>query len=411
MLSEWRSGMKKALVLCGTVPHTLLINKLKERGYYIILADMNPEAPAVPYADEFIPVSAFDKEAVTRVAEEMGVELVISSCSEQANSVCCYVGESLNLPHPYSFETSLDVTNKGRMKALFKKGGVTTSDYMLYRTQDELAQCALNFPVVVKPVDAYSSKGVKKAENREELLVYGMDALKFSRSGQGIVEGYCPGVEIQVDCVAIDGKAHVLMTRSKNTMSQDAMELNSCGSTVPAAITDAENAQAAELAQRICDSFGLVNTPFFYQARLDNGIISVLEFAPRIGGGLSFQMVKRATGIDIVDLSIASFLGEKVSLDDKFAQTRHLATLLLYMQPGIFDHVAGLDELLADGTVDYAAVLKKKGAIVSKDRSSSNRAVTLLLTANSRDELEEKTKMAMERIDIVDVDGASRMDR
>lgn len=402
---------KTAVVLCGTVPHTMLLRKLKQRGYHTILLDWNPNAPAIPFADEFVQESAFDKDAVMRVAMERAADLVISSCSEQANSVCCYVGEKLGLPHPYSYETSLDVTDKGRMKTLFAKGGVTTSDFMVYHNAEELAKCTLPFPVVVKPVDAYSSKGVRKAENAAEMLEYGQAALSFSRAGRGIVEGYCPGIEIQVDCVAIDGQARVLMTRSKNTMSQDAMELNSCGSTVPAAITDAENAQAAELAQRICDSFGLVNTPFFYQARLDNGIISVLEFAPRIGGGLSFQMVKRATGIDIVDLSIASFLGEKVLLDGKFPQTRHLATLLLYMQPGIFDHVEGLDEVLADGTVDYAAVLKKKGALVSADRSSSNRAVTLLLTANSREELEEKTKMVLKRIDIVDVDGVCRMVR
>ena len=403
--------MNKAMVLCGTVPHTLLLEKLKARGYYTLLADMNPEAPAVGYADEFVPVSAFDKEAIAEAAKQAGVELVISSCSEQANSVCCYVGEKLGLPHPYSHETSLDVTNKGRMKALFKRGGVTTSDYMLFRTREELSQCDLRFPVVVKPVDAYSSKGVRKADNAEEMLEYGMAALSFSRSGQGIAEEYCPGAEIQVDCVAIDGTAHVLMTRSKNTMNQNAIELNSCGSTVPAAMSEAENEQAAMLAQRICDAFGLVNTPFFYQARLHEGIISVLEFAPRIGGGLSFQMVKRAVGIDIVDLSIASFTGEPMDLSGRFEHTRHLATLLLYMEPGVFDRVEGLDGLLADGTVDYAAVLKKRGAVVTADRSSSNRAVTLLLTADSAEELTKKTQTARETIRILDADGTDRLSR
>ena len=58
------NGMKKALILCGTIPHTLLLEKLKEKGYYTILADMNSRAPAVPFADEFVPVSAMDKEAV-----------------------------------------------------------------------------------------------------------------------------------------------------------------------------------------------------------------------------------------------------------------------------------------------------------------------------------------------------------
>ena len=189
--------MKKALVLCATVPHTLLIEKLKKRGYYTAVADMNPNAPAVSCADAFICVSAMDKEAVLETAREGAYDLVISSCSEQANSVCCYVGEKLGLPHPYSYETSLDVTDKGRMKNLFKEGGVTTSDFMVFENIEDLRRCSLPYPLVVKPVDAYSSKGVRKVENEEELLQYGAAALKISKAGRGIVEGYCPGAEIR----------------------------------------------------------------------------------------------------------------------------------------------------------------------------------------------------------------------
>ena len=403
--------MKKALVLCATVPHTMLIEKLRRRGYFVLVADMNPKAPAVPYADGFVCISAFDKEAILRYAREEQIDLVISSCSEQANSVCCYVGEKLGLPHPYSYETSLDVTDKGRMKRLFKKGGVTTSDYMVFETEEELAQCSLPFPLVVKPVDAYSSKGVRKVENREELLQYGRAALAVSRAGRGVVECYCPGREIQVDCAAIEGKAYVLMTRSKNTLIQDSVELNSSGSTVPAALSEAENARAAELAQRICDAFGLRNTPFFYQARVRNGEISVLEFAPRIGGGLSFQMVKRATGVDIVELSIDSFLGKDLSLEGRFSKSRHLSTLLLYMEPGVFGEVTGLQELLSDGTVDYGVVLKKRGDRVDANRTSSNRAATLLMTADSADALQEKLRKVWSRLDILDADGVSRLAR
>ena len=176
-------------------------------------------------------------------------------------------------------------------------------------------------------------------------------------------------------------------------------------------MTAAEEKQAAVIAQRIVDAFGLVNTPFFYQARLNNGIISVLEFAPRIGGGLSFQMVKRATGVDIVDLSIQSFLGEEMSLEGRFEKPKHLSTLLLYMNPGVFGEVKGFDELLDDGTVDYGAVLKKRGDKVDANRTSSNRAVTLLITAETRAELDEKTKTALDRIDILDINGQSRMAR
>ena len=61
-LSEDLHIMKKALVLCATIPHTLLIEKLKQRGYHTLVADMNPNAPGVSAADEFVCISAFDKD-------------------------------------------------------------------------------------------------------------------------------------------------------------------------------------------------------------------------------------------------------------------------------------------------------------------------------------------------------------
>ena len=61
--------------------------------------------------------------------------------------------------------------------------------------------------------------------------------------------------------------------------------------------------------------------------------------------------------------------------------------------------------------MDYGAVLKRRGDKVDSNRTSSNRAATLLMTADTGEALEEKTKMVLERIDIVDIDGISRMAR
>lgn len=100
-----------------------------------------------------------------------------------------------------------------------------------------------------------------------------------------------------------------------------------------------------------------------------------------------------------------------MSLAGRYDQPKFLSTLLLYMEPGIFGSITGLDDLLADGTVDYGAVLKKRGDVVDANRTSSNRAVTLLMTADTKEGLEEKTKFVMDHIDIVDINGISRMAR
>ncbi|MBQ1555352.1 MAG: ATP-grasp domain-containing protein, partial [Clostridia bacterium] len=204
-----------ALVLGGTSPHVELINKLKQRGYYVILVDYLNNSPGIAAADQHIPESTLDREKVLQIAKETRASLVISTCIDQANSVCCYVAEQLGLPHPYSYQTSLDVTDKGRMKRIMTEYGISTSPYTLTTSVEGIDWDKVAFPAVVKPVDCNSSKGVHRADSREEVLRFVEEALSLSRTGYAIIEGFNEGDEIQVDCFAGQDGAQVLMTRQK----------------------------------------------------------------------------------------------------------------------------------------------------------------------------------------------------
>ena len=87
-----------AIVLGGTVPHVSLVQKLQKRGFYTILLDYLDNPPAKQYADEHIKESTLDKDAVLEVAKQKNAAIVISTCVDQANSICCYVAEKLKMP-------------------------------------------------------------------------------------------------------------------------------------------------------------------------------------------------------------------------------------------------------------------------------------------------------------------------
>ena len=160
--------MKKAIVLGGTLPHVTLIKKLKERGYEVILVDYLDKPYAKPYADKHIKASTLDVDAVVEVAKNEKANLVISTCIDQANATACYVSEKLGLPHPYSYETALAVTDKLKMKDIMIKNNIPTSHFMRINCADQKGLERLKFPLIVKPVDCNSSKGVRKIENCEE---------------------------------------------------------------------------------------------------------------------------------------------------------------------------------------------------------------------------------------------------
>ena len=168
-----------AIVLGGTSPHVMLVNKLHERGYYVLLVDYLSNPPAKKVADEHIQASTLDKEQVLSIARERNASLVISTCIDQANSVCCYVAEKLGLSHPYSYETSLYVTNKGLMKARMKEYDVPSSPYILTKSLEDVNWECVTFPCVVKPVDCNSSKGVHRADSIDEAIPFVEEAIRL----------------------------------------------------------------------------------------------------------------------------------------------------------------------------------------------------------------------------------------
>lgn len=399
--------MKKpvAIVLGGTAPHVLLVNKLHERGYYVVLVDYLSNPPAKKVADEHIQVSTLDKEKVLEKAKEKNASLVISTCIDQANSVCCYVAEQLNLPHPYSYETSLYVTNKGLMKERMKAFDVPSSSFILTKSVDSIDWTQVSFPCVVKPVDCNSSKGVHRADSKDEAKSFVEAALKLSQTGEAIIEGFCAGDEIQVDCVALDNDADVVMTRSKvKVASSNEAVLNSYGSIVPAQVSESVLPQLKQIAVNIAKGFGLSNTPFFYQAIVTGDEVNVLEFAPRVGGGLSYYMIKNFVGFDAVEAAVDSFLGKRIN-NSYHAPERVYRTCLLYAKPCTFDHIEGLEKLKKEGLVTETFITKSKGDQIDGDMCSSNRVGSFIVEAASLDELNERVKCCMDSVGIIDDKG------
>lgn len=394
-----------AIVLGGTRPHVMLIDKLHDRGYYVILIDYLSNPPAKRVADEHLQISTLDKEEVLAIAKERGAKVVVSACIDHTNSVCCYVAEKLGLPHPYSYETSLYVTNKGLMKARMKESGVPSSSYILSQNVDDIDWNTVSFPCVVKPVDGNSSKGVHRADSVEEAKQYVQEDISMSRAKTAIIEDFCYGEEIQVDCVALEDDAEVVMTRSK--VKDDLGEgsvLNSVGSIVPAQIPEDLLPELKAIAKNIAKGFGLRNTPFFYQAIVSGDKVNVLEFTPRVGGGLSFYMIKNFVGFDAVEAAMVSYMGLPINSEyhpiDGLFRTGHL-----YSKPCIFDHIEGLEELKQEGIIYEYFTAKSKGDEIDGDMRSGNRVASYIVKATTLDELNRRIVLCKSHIRVMDERG------
>ena len=394
----------KALVIAGSCPQIVLMQQLRERGIFTILADNNVNAVARPYADDFVKVDILNTEAVKKVAIEKAVDFLICVCADQVLLTVSKISEDLGLPCYISYETACKVSDKGYMKDIFHKFDIPSSRHVFMAELDESKLQGMDYPLVVKPVDAYSSKGVRKCTNPEELRIFFAEAAQISRSGVVIVEEYVDGAELTVDFQIVDGKAHLLT--ASNTEKVNYQDRFLAFRTMhPAAVSPETIERIKVIGQKLADAFELKNTPMLVQLLTNDQKESVLEFSARTGGGAKYLLIKKESGFDPITAIIDLTLGNRVEVKEIKAESKFYTNEFLYCYPGCFDHLEGFEELKQEGILSEYWQFKWKGANMMGATSSSDRVASITIQADTFEDLVAKHNAAAKRIKVIDAEG------
>lgn len=399
------SYKKKAVVLGGTHPHIQLLKNLSRRGYETILVDYYENPCAKPYADIHIQESTLSRDPVLEIAKKENASLVISACVDQANLIACSVAEELGLPHPYNTDIATVVTNKLLMKTFMMQAGVPTSPFVSVRETFESTDLSLRYPLIVKPSDNNSSKGVRTIESPSQLRSAVEAAINLSRSKEAIIEEFLLGREIGFDFYINDSEAVLLITKERRKIpaSMDsAQQIYGCY--WPALLTKEEVEEAKKIAQRIAVALELRNSPIMIQAIVNDEGIRVIEFAARFGGGESVKIIGESTGIDITELSIRSFINESVIVKPQPLKMMYAETFI-YAKPCEFGSLKFSNDVSSEGLVETVHQYKTRGMTIGAEISSNNRIGSIIVSGSNTHELNSKTKRGLDGISVLDIAG------
>ena len=395
----------KALVVAGGMPQITLINQLRERGVETILVDGSPTPVALPYPDKFYNVNIFDTAAVTDIAIKEKVDFLITVCADQVLLVVAQISEELGLPWYIDYKTAKLVSDKKLMKEIFVKNEIPTSQYVVMDEFDIERTRHLQYPLIVKPVDAYSSKGVKKVQNDDELKAAFEEAKNISRSKNAIVEEFFAGEEISVDLFVEDGKAHILLISNSEKVKDDdhfAIFRGKC----PVHASDELKAEIARVSQKIATAFGITNAPMLIQMLTDGVKVTVLEFCARTGGAMKWLLIKHASGVDVIKGVIDLTMGIKPKIEVREPETKYIVNDFIYCRPGVFDHIEGFDEQLEKGNITDYRMLRPKGWEFSGlITSSTDRLCGVTFQDDTLEGFNRKHREFVESVRVMDIEG------
>ncbi|MBE6662199.1 MAG: ATP-grasp domain-containing protein [Ruminococcaceae bacterium] len=400
----------KALVLAGGFPQIALIEELRRRGIFTILADYYENPVAKSHADLFYQASTLDVEAITEIAKKEKVDFLITACTDQALLTVARVSETLGLPCYIDYQTALNVTNKQYMKMVFNQYNISTAKHVIMAELDVKRLEEMQYPLIVKPVDCNSSKGVKRVENLEELKVAFAAAVRFSRTDTALVEEFIDGEELSVDVYVEDGVAHVLSVSSLDKIANNDKFVIFRGR-YSADVVERVHELVRGIAQQIADAFGLKNSPMLIQMITDGERAFVLEFSARTGGGVKYLLIQKASGFDVISAVVDLTLGKKPHVEKVTPQNRYIANEFIYCKPGRFDRLDGFEELKTDGTISDYYLFKWQGAEFDTIENSGDRVGGFTVQADTMEALREKHRRAVAAMRVLDDRGNDMMRR
>lgn len=397
----------KALVLAAGLPQIALINDIKARGIDVVLLDYYPNPIAKPYADKFYQISTLDVQAVLEIARTEQVDFLLTVCTDQALLTVARVSEELSLPCYINYQTGLNVTNKSYMKRVFADNGISTSPFVIMEQFDIQKVAHLRYPLIVKPVDCNSSKGVKRVDNLDALKVAFAEAVAMSRTDSAIVEEFIHGQEFSVDVYVEQGTAHILAVSQLDKIPEKDKFII-FRSKAPDNMTDLIRNEIQKTAQQIAEAFDIRNAPMLIQMICDGNRVYVLEFSARTGGGEKFRTIKRLSGFDVIKATVDLTLGQcpRVEITEGFP---YFASEFIYCKPGIFDRISGADELLEAGIVSDFYLFKTAGTAMDGIQNSGDRVAGYSIFAETKAELESKHNAVLKKLQVLDINGRNIM--
>jgi len=308
---------EKTLLILGAGQMQIpVIQAAKAKGYRLVVADFNPEAPGFEYADVKSYCSTIDNESVCALARKENVDGILTTSDYPVN-VVAYVGKELGLK-AMSVDVARICTNKYLQRKLFKENGINVPYFALCDKNTDLSKFT-DFPYIVKPIDSSASRGVSKAENAAELAASLADALEYSRSGEANIESFIGGKEFSVETLTQNGETHIINITEKLTRGEDKGYFVEDTHIEPARISDEEAAILKEEVLKAIKAIGLDNCPSHTEIKLFEGKAYIIEIACRLGGDyITSDLVPLSTGVDMLDNLIRLSMGDAIDTVRKF---------------------------------------------------------------------------------------------
>lgn len=339
------------MILGGSRYALPVIKAAHELGCYVITCDYLPNNIAHKYSDEYCNVSIIEKDSVLDAARKLNIDGIMSFACDPGVITAAYVAEKMGLPSCGSYESVCILQNKGRFRKFLSENGFNVPVAKGYHSVEEALNDIdlFNWPVIVKPTDSAGSKGVTKVTEPASLKESIEYALSFSIGKEFIIEDFIEqkGFSSDTDSFSVDGELKFVSFNCQRFDKKADNPYTPAAYNWPASISDEHQKELASEIQRLLRSLNMKTSIYNIETREStNGKAYIMECSPRGGGNRLAEMLRYATGVDLIKNAVRAAIGEPVVDVEQRPYDGFWSEIILHSdKAGIFDKLVISDEI------------------------------------------------------------------
>jgi biotin carboxylase len=395
---------KKKILILGANPETVsLILKAKEMGFITYVTDYNPDAYAKKYADVPVNIDASHVDELVKFVKSNEIDGVLVGVAEALMPSYYHVCKKLNYPCFATIEQFDIMTSKDKFKNICRKYNVPVV------TEYSVDTNGIQFPVVIKPVDSCSSKGISICQNEDELQTGICAALKFSRSGKYLIEKYMTGEEVVIYYVIQNGNPFLvgMCDRYTNKEQKGVAQLPT-SYIFPSHYLESYIKNTDTNVRNMLKGMKINNGVLFLQAFIDNGEVRIYEPGFRLNGAQEHIILSELTGVDakqlLLNYAVTGRMGS-FSIQEKVAPYLHGkygCKLSPLVKVGRIKKIVGIDKIRNISGVISVNPSYVDGDIVDGIGTLKQIICRFYIVANTKNELKSIIDKIYDAFDVLD---------
>ncbi|MFS2058750.1 ATP-grasp domain-containing protein [Kosakonia cowanii] len=296
------TATRNALILDAGFASLPLQRAVKAAGFTTLVCSGKPHDAGMKAADTPIVQNYADYDAVLDVARKYAISAITPGVTDVSYLTGSRVAAELGLPGFDTPDVSDTLFLKDRFRAWAEQQG-----YPIPRAVKEIeAARHLPFPLLVKPIDAYSGIGITQVHHADELEGAVQEARSASRNGECVIETFCQGA-LYSHSAFIRGGEIVCEFFVDEFCTVYPWQVNS--SCLSLALTESMRDRVSECLQTLVRQLGLVDGLLHTQFIAGEEDFWLIELTRRCPGDLYSRLIELSTGVDYSSAFIAPFLG------------------------------------------------------------------------------------------------------